>query len=115
MSYPEPITDLEKVVSMMSEVKEDYYVLKEEHNLSLEGALYVYESLRECLREYTKRTGEELPEIESYLDWAKNILLSTRYVKAGDIIEPSDHNNIVNVLKVLATALTRFEKKLGIT
>ena len=115
MSYPEPIENLEKTVSKMREVQKDFYVIKEDHNLSFDGAIYVYEALKECLREYTKRTGKDLPHIKSYLDWATDILLSTRYVKAGDIIEPSDHNNIVNVLKVLATALTQFEKELGIT
>lgn len=93
---------MEEYLRKLRTVKKGDYVLADDHNLKR----YCLYSARDWMIRICEKFGIDpkyVYELDPYLD-------KIRTVKSGDIIEPEDHNSIVEALRKLRDVLEKIEE-----
>jgi len=86
--YPSSLSDLESVLSKLSPVSSGDEVRAMHVNYMMEACAHLYRFVRDTYHKYRDATGESIPEVESLLSEAYDIVSNPMLVMTGDLIMP---------------------------
>jgi hypothetical protein len=111
MSLEEKLASLEAIIARMEYVADGQYVYTRHLNFFVDWLKLALDVCKQFYEVLKTKTGFTYPYIENWLSMAESRIGLLSKVKFGDVVQPKDHNLIIDTLKPLELALISIEKE----